>query len=821
MNIIGTPRRRVDGRAKVTGQTKFADDVMLPRMAHCKLLRSTMPHARLVRVDVSRALAHPGVYLALTGRDFPRTYGILPVSQDEHALAVDVVRFVGDPVAAIIARDELTAFEALDLIDVEYEPLRTFADPEDSLAFAEPRIHDYGDQGNIHKIVSLQFGDIDKALAGADEVFEDTFFYQGNTHLPIEQHAAVAAKDPDGKLVLWSSTQTPHYVHRALAKALDLPAAHIRVIATPNGGGFGGKSDPFNHEVVVCKAALALDRPVKICLTREEVFYCHRGRHPVLMQFKTGVKRDGTITGMHVRTLLDGGAYGSYGVASTFYTGALQTVTYHIPTYHFQGCRVFTNKPPCGPKRGHGTPQSRFGQEIQLDKIAEKLRIDPAELRLRIVERPDTLTANYLRVGTIGLAECIRRVTSKSDWANMHGKLPQGRGFGLACSSYLSGAGLPIYWNDMPHSGVQLKLDRSGGVTVFCGATEIGQGSDDVLVGCVAEILGVAPIDVRAVTGDTDLTPVDLGSYSSRVTLMMGNAAIQAAERARDLLADAVSRKLAVPQDRLVFAGGRVFDTERADRGVAFAEAVCLAETAFGTIGTTGSYTPPRSAAKFKGGGVGPSPTYSYSAAVVEVEVDASTGWVHVPRVWIAHDIGRSLNPTLVRGQVEGSVYMALGEALMEEQTFRRLPPRLSHALVHKFPSMLEYKSPTTLDMPEVFTELVENPDPRGPFGAKEVGQGPLLPVMPAVANAVYDAIGVRIDEVPITPEKIVKALDAKAAGRPPRYGPARFPDIAWPPPLQVPPPWEGGDGKAVRTPNVERQASDVEPQPSAAGDRS
>jgi len=518
----------------------------------------------------------------------------------------------------------------------------------------------------------------------------------------------------------------------------------------------------------------------------------------VLMHFKTGVKRDGTITGVHLRTLLDGGAYGSYGVASTFYTGALQTVTYHIPAYHFQGCRVFTNKPPCGPKRGHGTPQSRFGQEIQLDKIADALSIDPADLRLRIVEQPDTLTANYLRVGTIGLAECIRRVTDASDWKNRHRKLPRGRGIGLACSSYLSGAGLPIYWNDMPHSGVQLKLDRSGGVTAFCGAAEIGQGSDDVLAACVAEVLGIDPHDVRVVTGDTDLTPVDLGSYSSRVTLMMGNAAIQAAERARDQLADAASAKLGVPRDRIVLAQGRVFDAEQPATSITFADAVCLAEARFGTIGTTGSYTPPRSAARFKGGGVGPSPTYSYSAAVVEVDVDEATGWVTVPRVWIAHDIGRALNPPLVRGQVEGSVYMALGEALMEEQTFRRLPSRLSRALVHKFPSMLEYKSPTTLDMPEVITELVEQPDPRGPFGAKEVGQGPLLPVMPAIANAVYDAIGVRIDEVPITPEKILKALEAGAAGRPARFGPAAFPSIEWPETLRVPPPWEGGDGKAI-----------------------
>jgi len=569
------------------------------------------------------------------------------------------------------------------------------------------------------------------------------------------------------------------------------------VIATPNGGGFGGKSDPFNHEVVAAKAAMMLDRPIKFCLTREEVFYCHRGRHPVLMQFRTGVTKDGRITGMDLKTLLDGGAYGSYGVASTFYTGALQTVTYQIPRYRFRGCRVFTNKPPCGPKRGHGTPQSRFGQEVQLDKIAEHLRVDPAEFRLRIVAPPDSVTANYMRVGTIGLAECISRVVERSQWKDKFRKLPLGRGVGLACSSYLSGAGLPINWNDLPHSGVQLKLDRSGGVTAFCGATEIGQGSDDVLVALIAEVLGIDPFDVRAVTGDTDLTPVDLGSYSSRVTLMMGNAAIQAAERARDILAAAVSARLAVPSTRLVFADRRVFDSEHPEHGVTFQEAVCIAEASVGTIGTTGSYTPPKSPGHYKGSGVGPTPTYSYTAAVVEVDVDPETGWITVPRVWIAHDIGRALNPTLARGQVEGSVYMGLGEALMEEQAFRRLPPRLSQALVHKFPSMLEYKSPTTLDMPEIFTDLIEHPDPEGPFGAKEVGQGPLLPIMPAVANAVYDAVGVRVDQIPVTPEKILRALQAKAAGKPARSGPAAFPDIAWPEPLLVAPPWEGGDGRA------------------------
>jgi 4-hydroxybenzoyl-CoA reductase subunit alpha len=793
LRVIGKPRRRVDARAKVTGQTRFADDLSFPRMLHCKLLRSRHAHAILRGVDVSRALTAPGVHAVLTGRDFPVNYGILPVSQDEEPLCRDRVRFVGDAIAAVIATTEEAAADAIEKIAIEYELLKTIADPVEALATPEPRIHEYGDHGNVHKEVALEFGDVDAALAGADYVFDDLFFYQGSTHLAIEQHAAVALLDPDGKLTLYSSTQVPHYVHRALAKALQMPPHTIRVIATPNGGGFGGKTDPFNHEIVVAKAALVTGRPVKICLTREEVFYCHRGRHPVTMRMRTGVKRDGSLVAMDLETLLDGGAYGSYGVASTFYTGALQTITYHLPRYRFRGCRTFTNKPPCGPKRGHGTPQPRFAQEVQLDRIAVKLGRDPAELRLQQLVPAHSLTANWMRVETIGLRQCIEKVVDASRWREKWQKLPAGRGVGLACSAYLCGAGLPIYWNDLPQSGVQIKLDRSGLVTLFCGATEVGQGSDDVLAAIVAEVLGLEPQEIKLCTADTDLTPVDLGSYSSRVTFMAGNAAIQAAERVRAIVANPVARKLGIPIERIVFADSRVFDAENPDQGLSFRDAVILAEAVAGTIGATGSYKPPASAAKYKGGGVGPSPSYSYTAAVVEVDVDRASGWLEVVKVWIAHDIGRALNPVLARGQIEGGVYMALGEALMEEQIFRRLPARLSNALVHKIPSMLEYKSPTTMEMPEVETFLIEDPDPNGPFGAKEAGQGPLLPVIPAVANAVFDAIGVRIDEVPITPEKIVRAL------REGRVGPTEFPKIEWPEPLRIPPPWEGGDGTAIK----------------------
>ena len=792
LRVIGRAHRKVDAVAKVTGATKFADDLTLPRMLYAKLLRSPHPHARIVRIDTSRAAVLAGVKAVLTGKDLPIPFGILPVSQDEHALCVDTVRFIGDPVAAVAATTEEAATAALDLIDVTYEPLRAIGSAADAIAHPEPRIHDYGDSGNLHKLINLEFGDVEEGFAEAAMVREDLFFFEGNTHLPMEQHAALADWSADGKVTLWSSTQTPHYVHRALAKVLELPAARIRVIATPNGGGFGGKSDPFNHEIAVAKLAMLTGRPVKITLTREEVFYCHRGRHPTLMAVKTGVTRDGAITAMHFRSLLDGGGYGSYGVASTYYTGALQTVTYPIRRYKFQGARAFTNKPPCGPKRGHGTPQPRFALEVHLDKIAEDLGIDPAELRLQHLQPPDSLTANYLRIGSMGLGECIRKVVAGSGWREKFKRLPHGNGVGLACSSYLSGAGLPIYWNHMPHSGVQLKCDRSGGVTVFCGSTDIGQGSDSILAYITAEVLGVDPFDIRIVTADTDLTPVDLGSYSSRVTLMSGNAALQAAERAREIILPHAAHTLDVPMARIAFAGGRVFDVEDPERGMSFAEAVQAAESAVGTVGTVGSYTPPKSAGRYRGAGVGPSPAYSYSACVAQVDVDPATGIVRVPTIWIAHDVGRCINAATAIGQVEGSVYMGLGEALMEEMTYRE-----NRQVVHKFPSLLEYKSPTTLEMCDVITYIVEDPDPNGPYGAKEVGQGPLLPVMPAVANAVYDAVGVRIDEVPITPEKVLKALKRKQKGEAPRYGPQAFPDVPWPEPTRVPPPWEGGDGKA------------------------
>lgn len=785
--VVGTPRPKVDAYNKVTGRALYADDIMLPRMVYGRILRSPHPHARILSINARRALELPGVLAVLTGEDLPRRYGILPSSQDEYALAVEKVRYVGDPVAAVAALDPDVLDEALKLIEVEYEVLPALMSIDEALAHPEIKINDEARIGNIHKAVSYEFGDMEAGFAEADYVREDWFYYEGNNHAPMEAHACVASWEPNpsdpvgGKLTLWSSTQTPHYVHREVSKVLNVPPSHVRVIAPNVGGGFGGKTDPFSHEICACELSRRLGRPVKITCTREEVFLLHRGRHPVKMWIKTGVKRDGTITAMHFRSFLDGGAYGSYGIATTYYTGALQTVTYKVPCYKFEGMRIFTNKPPCGPKRGHGTTQPRYAVEVHMDKLARDLEMDPVAFRLHNLIEPYTRTVNGLRITSCALDECLYQVVERSGWREFQqakhltaSQEPVKRGMGIAASSYICGAGKPIYWNDMPHSAVQIRLDRGGGVTVYCGSTDIGQGSTSVLAYVVAEELGIAPEIIHLETADTTLTPVDLGSYSSRVTFMAGNAAIAAAKQLKEKLFTVAAEFLKVPVERLEASEGVIYDGDDPGLTLPFARAIQLAEERYGALVAAGSYKPPEDlGGNYKGAGVGPSPAYSYSACVAQVAVDEETGEITVEKLWLAHDVGQAINPLLVAGQVEGGAYMGFSEAVMEQQIFRKGR--------HKIPSLLDYKLPTTLDTPEIETILVEAPDREGPFGAKEAGQGPLNPVIPAIANAVYDAIGVRIDETPLTPDKVLRALNA-AHGKAGQYTGVK--------PVAAPEPW-------------------------------
>src|SRR6266576_142868 len=472
---IGAPLPKVDAYAKVTGRALYADDIMLPRMLYGRLLRSPHPHARIIAIDRHLALELPGVLAVITGEDLPHRFGILPSSQDEYALAIDKVRYVGDPVAAVAALDPDILDEAIKLIHVEYEVLPALMTIDEALDHPEVKINDEARIGNIHKAVSYEFGDMEAGFASADYIREDWLYYEGNNHAPLEAHACIASWEPNpsdpvgGKVTLWTSTQTPHYVHREVSKVLQLPMSHVRVIAPSVGGGFGGKTDPFSHEICACELSRCTGRPVKITCTREEVFFIHRGPHPVKMWIKTGVKQDGTLTAMHFRSFLDGGAYGSYGVATTYYTGALQTVTYNLPCYKFEGMRLFTNKPPCGPKRGHGTTQPRYAVEVHLDKIAHDLGIDPVELRRRNLIEPDTRTINGLRITSCALGECLDAVVERSGWNEFHAQPSVGvntsrpspiyrpsvgrignnsdspikRGLGIAASSYICGAGKP------------------------------------------------------------------------------------------------------------------------------------------------------------------------------------------------------------------------------------------------------------------------------------------------------------------------------------------------------------------------------------------
>ena len=559
--MIGKPHRKVDAVERMRGVMRYTDDLKLPGMLHGKILRSPHAHARIKRIDASRALAMRGVFGVVTGRDFPIPYGVIPWTPDENALCVDKALHVGDGVAAVAAIDEDTAIAACAAIEIDYEPLPAIFDPEVSLASKDGEaINPYSKHGNLSKHVHLDFGDVEAGLDAADVVVEDEYFFEGTTHTAIEPHCALANLEPGGVLTVWSATQVSHYLHRELAKVLEVPASRIRVIQPPIGGAFGGKSEPFDLEFCVAKLAMMTGRPVKILYTREEAFYSHRGRHPMRMRYKTGFSADGRITAVDAHTLIDGGAYSSFGLVTTYYSGQLLCAPYRFPSYRFDSWRAYTNKPACGPKRGHGSVQPRFAIECQLDKAAAALGIDPIELRRRNDLGGDSVTVNEMRVGSNGFLECLEKVEAASGWKQRYGKLAYGRGLGVAGSTYISGTNYCIYPSKMPQAAVQVTLDRSGRARVFSGANDIGQGSNTMLAVIVAEELGLELADIRVLSADSDLCPVDLGAYSSRITLMVGNACLLAARELAGKVRRSVAAAWDVPLRRVTLVAGRAQD---------------------------------------------------------------------------------------------------------------------------------------------------------------------------------------------------------------------------------------------------------------------
>ena len=735
---IGARIPMVDSVDKVTGAGKYTDDLTVPGMLVGKILHSPHAHARIRSIDASAAEQLPGVFAVVTGRETPVKYGILPIGHDETIFATDKARYIGDNVAGVAAETEAIAEQALRLIRVDYEILPAYFDPEKSMKAVENLIHK--DRAhNIEKDYHHHFGNVEEGFAAADYIREDRFECAEVTHAALEPHSTLAVFAVDGNLTVWSSTQVPYYLMKTLAATLQMPESKVRVVKPLVGGGFGGKSEVIPLELAAAALARKAGRPVKITYTREEVFYAHRGRPRQIVELKTGMTREGKLTAVEARIIQDGGAYCGYGVVTILYSGQLLNAMYDIPNVKFDGYRVLTNKPACGAMRGHGTVNTRFAFEQQLNKMAAVLGIDPVEIRRRNLLRPPCVTVNGLRVLSYGYPECIDQAVKKSRWKENYGKQRYGKGIGIAGSHYVSGAANPIIRATMPHTTVNLSVDASGTVTIFTGASEIGQGSDTMQVQIVAAELGIPIERVKIVAADTARTPVDLGSYSSRVTFMAGNAALEAARDARKKIFAAAALKSGIAEEKLTVD-----------------EAIRLGIAPNEMLMATGTYAPPESAqgGKFKGAGVGPSPAYSYSAQVAEVTVDTETGEVHVDRIIAAHDCGKAINPINVEGQVIGSVWMGLGQAVQEEMVWEG--GRLMN------PGLLEYRSASTLESPPIEPIIVESNDPEGPFGAKEAGEGSLAATIPAVAHAIYDAVGVWIDTLPITPEKVLKALKDK-----------------------------------------------------------
>lgn len=773
--ILNSRAPRVDAHEKATGRAIYTDDMRLSGMLYGAILHSPIAHAKISRIDTSRAEAMPGVHAVVTHREagiIP--YGVSPARHDETIFCHDVVRYVGDEIAAVAANDPVIAAEAVRRIEVEYEELPIVLDSEHAMNEGVIQLHEMYPQNKCGE-VHWHFGNVDEAEKEADYIRTDRLVSTMQNGAFMEPQSVLAEIDHNGNLTMWSSTQAPHYVQRTIAMALGLPLHKVRVVMPYVGGGFGPKASCSTLELATCLLAVKTGRPVKSTFDREQVFLHSRARHAFIHTMTTGVKKDGTLISLRHHCLLDGGAYSSFGIATVYYAGSLLGGPYHLKNMKYDGYRVVTNKPACGAQRGHGAVIARALFEVQLDKIAHDIGMDPIELRLKNVMQRGDMTINELNMSSLGMREALEAVRDSSLWKEKRADKTQGIGIGAACGFFVSGAAYPIYRSNTYHATVITKINDIGGqVSVYSGAAEIGQGSDTVLAMITAEVLGIPMSDVKLHTGDTDLT-VDLGSYSSRTTLMAGHAAKEAAEDVRDQVLTIIAEKVGVSKDELTISNGKIvflgegeinfallreeflkehvgFTDHPTGPRLTFREASRIAFLSKGSIVGTGKYKPPKLGGSFKGATVGTSPAFGCSAQIAEVKVDMETGEVTVTKMTGAHDCGFAINRTNVEGQMQGSISMGLGQALMEEVQFDDKGRILNSNLA-------EYKIPTSMDMPELEAIIIESNEPNGPFGAKEVGEGAIMPTIPAILNAIYDATGVYVDELPVTPERVLKAM--------------------------------------------------------------
>jgi 4-hydroxybenzoyl-CoA reductase subunit alpha len=743
----------IDGVEKVTGRARYTADLDHANALVGRILRSPVSHGEIKRLDVSKARALNGVLAVVTGDDCPHTYGVLPVAMNEFPLARGRVRYRGEPVAAVAAVDAATAAQALDLIELEVHELPAYYSSATARAAGATLLHD-DKPGNIEREVHHVFRDVTTGFSAADLVREQRISCGEVNHAQIEPHAALAEFDlATQRLTMQSVTQVSYYLQLMLARCLDMDLSRIRMIKPFVGGGFGARVEALNFEIITALLARAAAGKVMMQLTREESFLTHRARPQTDVLLKLGMRRNGRITACACEVIQRGGAYAGYGIVTILYAGALLQGIYDIPAIKFDGYRVYANLPPCGAMRGHGAVDVRHAFECALDRMARELGLDPFAVRRANLLQAPTRTMNELVVNSCGLAECLDQAEQASRWPQRIGKLPPGKGLGMACSHYVSGAAKPVHWTGEPHALVNLKVDFDGSITAFTGAADIGQGSSTMVAITVSETLGVLLDRVRVVAGDSAITPKDNGAYSSRITFMVGNAAVDAAKNLKAILVETAARKLeAKPED--IECVAEQFQVGNASQAsLPFDEVVKAALVDVGAINVKGTFTCPPEAqgGKHRGGAVGATMGFSYAAQVVEVTVDEATGAITVDRVWTALDCGHAINPLAVEGQIQGSVWMGMGQALSEET--RYLDGLPAHA------SLLEYRVPTIAESPPVDVSIVESHDPNGPFGAKEASEGALAGFPPALVNAVANAIGIDFDELPLTPDRVMLAL--------------------------------------------------------------
>ncbi|MCA0239588.1 MAG: 4-hydroxybenzoyl-CoA reductase subunit alpha [Proteobacteria bacterium] len=758
---IGIRTPLIDGFDKVTGRARYTADIVVPGALVGRILRSPHPHALIVSIDTAAARALPGVHAVCTGDDTPVPFGVLPIAENEYPLARGKVRYRGDPVAAIAAVDEATAERALSLIDVQYEVLPAYFTTKAATKPGAVAIHD-DKPNNVLREVHAEFGDAAAGFAAADLVREKTFTFAEVNHAHLEPNATLAEYDVerDG-VTLHTTTQVPYYVHLKVAACLQIQQSQVRVVKPFLGGGFGARTECLHFEIIAALLAHKARGAVRLLQTREETFIAHRGRPWTLVKMKIGLMRDGRITALALEATQAGGAYAGYGIITILYTGALMHGLYDIPAIKHDAWRVYTNTPPCGAQRGHGTVDTRAAFEALLTDMAEELGLDAFAVRQQnLLPQIPYRTMYAQQVLSYGLPECLQKVKAASGWDQRKGRMPKGRGLGLACSHFVSGTSTPKHWTGEPHATVQLRLDFDGGVTLFTGAADIGQGSSTMAAQCAAEVLDVALARIRVIAADSAVTPKDNGSYSSRVTFMVGRATMAAAQELKALLVKAAAGRLKADEADIEVRD-EVFAVRGGDAGAGlpWIEAVRAAMADGGAVTVKGTYTCPiefQGDKKIRGSAIGATMGFCYAAQVVEASVDELTGKVTSHKVWVAVDVGRALNPLAVEGQAQGGVWMGLGQALSEATEYDN--GRMLHG------NLLDYRVPTVVESPDIEVIIVESIDPNGPFGAKEASEGMLAGILPALREAVQEAAGVRCDSFPLSPDRIAELLDAKGA---------------------------------------------------------